>query len=42
MNATAGEIETDVPARIERLPWSRFHWMVVIGLGPSGCSTGSR
>jgi MFS family permease len=26
-------IETDVPARIDRLPWSRWHWMVVIGLG---------
>jgi MFS family permease len=26
-------IETDVPARLDRLPWSRFHWMIVIGLG---------
>jgi MFS family permease len=26
-------IETDIPARIDRLPWSRWHWMVVIGLG---------
>jgi MFS family permease len=26
-------IETRVPARLDRLPWSRFHWMVVIGLG---------
>ena len=26
-------IETKVPARLDRLPWSRFHWMVVIGLG---------
>jgi MFS family permease len=26
-------IETDVPKRLDRLPWSRFHWMVVIGLG---------
>ncbi|MBO9534558.1 MAG: MFS transporter [Solirubrobacteraceae bacterium] len=26
-------IETDVPARLDRLPWSRWHWMVVIGLG---------
>jgi MFS family permease len=33
MNATYGEIETDVPARLDRLPWSRFHWLVVIGLG---------
>ncbi|HVX34546.1 MAG TPA: MFS transporter, partial [Solirubrobacterales bacterium] len=27
------EIETKVPARLDRLPWARFHWMVVIGLG---------
>jgi MFS family permease len=26
-------IETDVPARLDRLPWSRFHWRVVFGLG---------
>jgi MFS family permease len=26
-------IETDVPARLERLPWSRFHWLVVVALG---------
>jgi MFS family permease len=26
-------IETRVPARLDRLPWSRFHWRVVIGLG---------
>jgi MFS family permease len=28
-----GTIETQVPARLDRLPWSRFHWMVIIGLG---------
>jgi MFS family permease len=28
-----GRIETRVPSRLDRLPWSRFHWMVVIGLG---------
>jgi MFS family permease len=28
-----GVIETQIPARLDRLPWSRFHWMVVIGLG---------
>jgi len=22
-----------VPARLDRLPWSRFHWLIVIGLG---------
>jgi MFS family permease len=26
-------IETRVPARLDRLPWSRFHWLVVVGLG---------
>ncbi len=26
-------IESDVPARLERLPWSRFHTLVVIALG---------
>jgi MFS family permease len=26
-------IETNVPARLDRLPWSRFHWRVVFGLG---------
>lgn len=24
---------TNVPARLDRLPWSRFHWVVVVGLG---------
>jgi hypothetical protein len=31
--AELGTVETKVPARLDRLPWSRFHWMVVIGLG---------
>ncbi|WP_037909040.1 MFS transporter [Actinacidiphila yeochonensis] len=26
-------VTTDVPARLDRLPWSRWHWMIVIGLG---------
>src|SRR4051812_41925321 len=26
-------IETNIPARMDRLPWSRWHWLVVIGLG---------
>jgi MFS family permease len=31
---TAGEtIETNAPARLDRLPWSRFHWLVVGALG---------
>ena len=24
-----------VPARMDRLPWTRFHWSVVVGLGIS-------
>ncbi len=28
-----GEITTKVPARLDRLPWSKFHWRIVIGLG---------
>jgi MFS family permease len=27
------QIKTAIPARLDRLPWSRFHWLVVIGLG---------
>src|SRR6201995_3819318 len=26
-------VETDVPFRLDRLPWSRFHVLVVLGLG---------
>jgi MFS family permease len=26
-------IRTDIPARLDRLPWSRFHWLLVIALG---------
>jgi MFS family permease len=26
-------IETNIPARMDRLPWSKWHWMVIIGLG---------
>jgi len=28
-----GTIKTRIPARLDRLPWSRFHWMVIVGLG---------
>ncbi|MFD3454369.1 MFS transporter [Streptomyces sp. NPDC058691] len=28
-----GAIRTDVPARLDRLPWTRWHWRIVIGLG---------
>ena len=29
----ADHFETDIPGRLDRLPWSRFHWRVVIALG---------
>ncbi len=28
-----GTIRTNIPARLDRLPWARFHWRVLIGLG---------
>src|SRR4051794_15056247 len=32
-NIQTGTIRTRIPARLDRLPWSRFHWRIVIGLG---------
>ncbi len=32
-NVQTGTIRTQIPARLDRLPWSRFHWKVIIGLG---------
>jgi hypothetical protein len=26
-------IETRVPARLDRLPWSNWHWMIITALG---------
>src|SRR3954453_242631 len=31
--ATLKTIETNIPARMDRLPWAKWHWMVVFGLG---------
>src|SRR5438270_11094941 len=31
LNAKA--VRTNIPARMDRLPWSRWHWLVVISLG---------
>ena len=28
-----GKITTDIPARMDRLPWARWHWLIVLGLG---------
>ena len=36
MQASANEtgtIRTKIPARLDRLPWSRWHWLIIIGLG---------
>jgi MFS family permease len=30
---TGKTITTDIPARLDRLPWSRWHWIVIIALG---------
>lgn len=32
-HATVETITTDIPARLDRLPWSRFHLLVVVALG---------
>src|SRR5215468_3044184 len=31
--AVPGIVETDIPARLDRLPWGRFHTLVVVALG---------
>jgi MFS family permease len=34
MSATTEDVfTTDVPARLDRLPWARFHWLVIFALG---------
>lgn len=33
MSPAPSTIETDIPARLDRLPWSGWHWRVVIALG---------
>src|SRR5690242_3120046 len=30
---TGEQFETTIPARIDRLPWARWHWLVVLALG---------
>jgi MFS family permease len=30
---TGQTVTTDIPARLDRLPWSRWHWIVIIALG---------
>ncbi|MFG2788766.1 MFS transporter [Streptomyces sp. NPDC048419] len=31
--ASGRTITTNIPARLDRLPWSQWHWTIVIGLG---------
>ncbi len=33
MPSAHATFSTDIPARLDRLPWSRFHWLVVTALG---------
>ena len=33
MQKTSAVVHTAIPFRLDRLPWSRFHLLVVIGLG---------
>jgi MFS family permease len=33
MGTQGRTVETDIPARMDRLPWSRWHWLVVFALG---------
>jgi MFS family permease len=33
MRATGDVVETMIPRRLDRLPWSRWHWLIVTGLG---------
>jgi MFS family permease len=30
---TGEAVRTDIPARLDRLPWSRWHWLVIVALG---------
>ena len=32
-SAGTGTAESRVPARMDRLPWSRWHWLVIAALG---------
>ncbi len=31
--ADSATLETDIPARLDRLPWSAFHWLLIAALG---------
>src|SRR5438034_10900811 len=31
--ANGETVESYVPARLDRMPWSRWHWLIVVSLG---------
>jgi MFS family permease len=33
MESSGGTVRTQIPARMDRLPWCSWHWLVVFGLG---------
>jgi MFS family permease len=33
MGVQTGVIETAIPSRMDRLPWSKWHWLIILGLG---------
>src|SRR3954447_2658352 len=33
MASNVRAVRTNIPARMDRLPWGRWHWLVVIALG---------
>jgi MFS family permease len=33
LSGTGEVVETMIPRRLDRLPWSRWHWLIVVGLG---------
>ena len=33
MTVPSDAFTTDIPARLDRLPWSRFHWLILAALG---------
>lgn len=33
VTSTLRTISTRIPARLDRLPWSKWHWLIVVGLG---------
>ncbi|MCA1717958.1 MAG: hypothetical protein LC781_14455 [Actinobacteria bacterium] len=41
-SANRSTVESRVPARMDRLPWSRWHWLVIAALGIVGPPHGGR